>query len=212
MYSYSFSDNELYLFSEQWLNKVKSNEPLPQPITAGSQSPEFVIPTVAGVWSDLLAPLAQSSQISVNDLITYRPIVLSFYNAHTHDYGHQQIEVLTQLYHKIRALGGELLVITAETEENIQLIASHYRIPFNLVQDAGNRIASQFGLFSAAHPVWERIAGLDENVAVPATYVIAPSGQITYAFADEAFNKQLPVRPLLSAIYAASSNRIRKVA
>jgi peroxiredoxin len=210
MYSYSFSDSELLTISEQWLNKVKSNEPLPEPLTAGSQLPEIVIHTFAGIWSDSLATIARTSQISINDLAG--PVVLSFYNPNTHAYGDQQIETLIGLYHKIRAFGGELLVITAESAENIQLIASHYHIPFSLVQDAGNRIASQFGLFSAAHPVWERIAGLDENVAIPATYVIVPGGQITYAFADSEFNQQLPVRPLLSAVYTASSNRIRKVA
>ncbi|QHT71599.1 redoxin domain-containing protein [Rhodocytophaga rosea] len=212
MYSYSFSDSELLSISEQWLHKVKSNEPLPQPLTAGSQSPEFVVETYPGIWSGLLSPLAQSSHISLNDLTGYRPLVISFYNPHTHDYGHQQIQTLISLYDKIRALGGELLVITAESAENIQLIASHYKLPFTIVQDAGNRIASQFGLFSAAHPVWDRIAGVDENVATPATYVIAPGGQITYAFADSEFNKQLPVRPMLSAVYSTSSNRIRKVA
>jgi peroxiredoxin len=159
-----------------------------------------------------LAPAAHSSHINVNDLVGYRPLVISFYNPHTHHYGHEQIETLIGLYDKIRALGGELLVITAESADNIQLIASHYRIAFTLLQDAGNRIASQFSLFSAAHPVWERIAGLDENVAIPATYVITSGGQITYAFADTEFNQQLPVRELLSAVYTASGNRIRKVA
>lgn len=209
---YSYSDNTSYIISEQWLHKVKSNEPLPQPLSTGSQSPDFVIQPAASILTGSLASLAQSSQIHLHDLVTYRPLVISFYSPHTHAYGHQQIETLIDLYAKIKALGGELLVITAETEENLQLISSHYRLPFSLVQDASNKIASQFGLFSAAHPVWDRIAGLEENVATPATYVIAPGGQITFGFADTDFNRQLPVRPLLSAVYTSGDNRIRKAA
>jgi peroxiredoxin len=209
---YSYSDNSSYIFSEQWLHKVKSNEPLPQPLRTGSHSPAFAFQADASILTGTLASIAQSGQIHLSDLVNYRPVVISFYSPHTHAYGERQIETLINLYAKIKALGGELLVITAESEENIQLIASHYLLPFSLVQDTGNRIASQFGLFSAAHPVWDRIAGLEENVAIPATYVIAPGGQITFSFADVDFNKQLPVRPLLTAVYTASDNRIRKAA
>lgn len=195
-----------------WFEKNKGIQSGQHPLSPGDQVPDFVVPASYGLWSEEAAVLAASGRVTLDELLSSRPVVVSFYSPHTNAYGHGQLEMLVRLYPKIRALGGELVVFTPEPPHQLPRIASYYQVPFNLVHDAGHRLASAFGLYSPAKPVWQRVSGIGESVALPGTFVIAPQGQVAYAFTDTDFDKTLPVRPLLTALYAVRDKRIKKAA
>lgn len=72
---------------------------------------------------------------------------------------------------------------------------------FNIAQDVNNQIAREFGLYSPSHPIWDRIAGIEGEVALPATYVISQSQQIVYDFVDADFSTLVPAKEVLTAVY-----------
>ena len=195
-----------------WFEKNKGIQSGREPLCPGDQAPGFSLPASYGLWSEGAAAVAGSGRVTLNDLLGSRPVVVSFYSPHTNAYGHAQLETLVRLYPKIRALGGELLVFTPEPVHQLPRIASFYQVPFSLVHDADHRLAAAFGLYSPAKPVWQRVSGIGESVALPGTYVIAPQGQVAYAFTDADFDKPLPVRPLLTALYNVRDQRIKKAA
>jgi peroxiredoxin len=185
---------------------------LVQPLAEGTQAPDFTIPAEAGVWTNELADAAISGKVRLQELPSERPLVISFFSPHWNHYGQQHLQALLSLYPGIRALGGELLVLTSEPLTTIQRLARYYQLPFSIARDAAQVIASQFGVFDPLHPVWERISGITQEVPLPATYVIAPSGRIAHAFVDADFSEALPVRSVLSAVYTSRNKRIKKVA
>ncbi len=195
-----------------WFEQKKGIQADRQALCPGDQAPNFVIPASHGLWSEEAAAGAGSGRVTLDDLLASRPVVVSFYSPHTHAYGHAQLETLVGLYSKIRALGGELVVFTPEPAHQLSRIASHYQVPFSLVHDANHHLATAFGLYSPAKPAWQRVSGIGEGVALPGTFVISPQGQVTYAFTDSDFDKLLPVRPLLTALYNVRDQRIKKAA
>jgi peroxiredoxin len=195
-----------------WFEKNTGIQSGREPLLPGDQAPGFSLPAPYGLWTEEAAAIAHAGRVTLNDLVTSRPVVVSFYSPHTNAYGHAQLEMLVRLYPKIRALGGELLVFTPEPVHQLPRIASYYQVPFSLVHDADHRIAAAFGLYSPVKPVWQRISGIGEAVALPGTFVISPQRQVAYAFTDTDFNGTLPVRPLLTALYNVREQRIKKAA
>jgi peroxiredoxin len=205
----AFSINSsLYSYS----NTFSFNDQPEQPLTKGHLAPAFSIPASAGLWATQWANNASIGKVQLPELLSHRPLVISFYSPHWSRYGHQHIQSLVELYEGVKALGGEMLVLTAEPIIEIYRLAKQYPLPFSIAQDANNLIAYQFGVYSLKNPVWQRIAGITADVAVPATFVVAQDGYITAAFVDHNFQEALPARSVLSAVYAARNKRIKKVA
>ncbi|MDO1446929.1 redoxin domain-containing protein [Rhodocytophaga aerolata] len=206
--TYFPSKNETNSFTAPALFHVEPG----QPLSKGDQAPAFSLPANFGKWTGSLAELASVTKITSNELVSSRPLVISFYSPQWNDYGHQHIQALVQLYTGVKALGGEMLVLTPEPLAQIYRLANHYQIPFSIAHDADNLIAYLFGVYDTQNPVWHRIAGITADVPAPATFVIAGNGQITAAFIDSDFQDALPARPVLSAVYATRDKRIKKVA
>lgn len=206
--TYFPSNNETSSFTASSLFHVQPG----QPLSKGDQAPAFSLPTNLGKWSGSLAEIALDAKIALSDLVNSRPLVISFYSPQWNGYGHQHIQSLIQLHNGIKALGGEMLVLTPEPLAQIHRLANHYQVPFSIAHDADNLIAYLFGIYDMQNPVWQRIAGITADVPAPATFVIAGNGQITAAFIDADFQDSLPTRPVLSAVYATRDKRIKKVA
>jgi peroxiredoxin len=206
--TYFPSKNETSSYAASTLFHVQPG----QPLSKGDQAPAFSLPASLVKWTGSLAELASDAKIALSDLVSSRPLVISFYSPLWNGYGHQHIQSLVQLYTRVKALGGEMLIFTPEPLAQIYRLANHYQIPFSIAHDADNLIAYLFGVYDTQNPVWQRMAGITADVPVPATFVIAGNGQITAAFVDSEFQDTLPARPVLSAVYATRDKRIKKVA
>ncbi len=181
-----------------------------QPLSSGDRAPEFSLLTKAAYLPQL--PAGQADIIISDDLFNGKPLVISFYSPHWADYGHRHIKLLIEAYPKIKALGGELLVLTSEPAHHIRQIVNYYNLPFNIAQDLKNQIAESFQVFSQDAPVWENVSGIDENVALPATYVVTPNQQIIFDFVSTDFSNIVSVREILTAVYKVRDTEVLKVA
>jgi peroxiredoxin len=104
---------------------------------------------------------------------------------------------------EIKALGAELVTISPQLPDNSLSTAEKLALEFEVLSDAGNKVAKQFGLvFKLSDKMQEiyRNFGFDLPAAngdesfelpVPATYVIGQNGIITYAFIDADYTKRL---------------------
>jgi peroxiredoxin len=206
--TYFPSKNETSAFTASTLFHVQPG----QPLSKGDQAPAIFLPAGLGKWTGSLAEIALHAKITLSDIVSSRPLVISFYSPQWNSYGHQHMQSLVHLYTQVKALGGEMLVLTPEPLAQIHRLVNQYQIPFSITHDADNLIAYLFGVYDTQNPVWQRIAGITADVPVPATFVIASNGQITAAFIDSDFHDTLPARPVLSAVYATRNKRIKKVA
>ena len=100
------------------------------------------------------------------------------------------------MYPAIREAGAALIAISPMKPDNSLLLKEKHELTFDVLSDAGNAVARQFGIVfrldDALLPLYEKfgidVAGTngDESfeLPVPATYVVASDRRISYAFVD----------------------------
>lgn len=175
-----------------------------QPLRKGDQAPLFRLTKTAGNWNaDLASRFRENRDLTLLDLLE-RPLVLSFYCPCWNTYAPRHLATLREAYAKIRALGGELLVLSNDPPRSLARFAEHHDLAFSLVSDVDNAVARAFGIYSESAPVWQRVAGISDDVFLPAAYVIGCNRRIAYDFVDENLDQPLAehVRELLTAVYA----------
>lgn len=176
-----------------------------QPLRQGDQAPLFRLAQTAGNWNATLASrFRENTTLTLLDLLAERPLVLSFYCPCWNTYAPKHLATLREAYAKIRALGGELLVLSNDPPRSLTRFAERHDLPFSIVSDADNAVARAFGIYSESAPVWQRVAGISDDVFLPAAYVIGRNRRITYDFVDENLDQPLAehLRDLLTAVYA----------
>src|SRR5688572_20657049 len=175
------------------------------PLSAGDAIPEAALPRVQFInASSLLQHADEQTEIRT---LTARPLVVAFISLHWNGYAQKLLQDLQALCADVRIMGGELLVISDEDSSGFLSLADKQPLPFSIVWDKQHKIASQFGIYSSTDPIWDRISGINADVPVPALYVLDPSGKIAFDQVDHYFEKRIPARELLSAVYDASSHR-----
>jgi peroxiredoxin len=110
---------------------------------------------------------------------------------------------LQQSLPKIRFLGAELVAISPQLPDNSLKTEEKLSLDFEVLSDVGNKVAGDFGLvFKLSDRMQEIYAGFgidllaangDQSfeLPVPATYVVARDGIISYAFVDADYTNRL---------------------
>ncbi len=175
------------------------------PLGVGAAVPELSLPRTQFINpASLLGNAGENTEIRS---LLGRPLVIAFVSLHWNNYAQTLLAELQSLYADIRIMGGELLLISDEDSNGFASLAEKTAVPFSTVWDRQHKIASQFGIYSSTDPIWDRISGINADVPVPAIYVLDPSGKIAFEQVDHYFEKKIPARELLSAVYDASHHR-----
>jgi peroxiredoxin len=192
------------------VRKASQEKTLIKPLVTGDTLPSFHIHKKNIISrADILKTVNGSLPIAQ---LLDRPLVIAFHSVHWNGYGHRRLEALQEIYADIRVMGGNLLVATAEDKATFDHATEKLQLPFATIFDQHNHIAKKAGIYSSTDPIWDRVAGIEEDVAIPAIYVITPSLKITYAATDAWFEKGLQARELLSAVYEASQEEAHRIA
>jgi peroxiredoxin len=113
---------------------------------------------------------------------------------------------------EIEALGANLIAISPQLPEKSQATAEDNKVTFEVLSDAGNKVAREFGLvFTLAEslqPLYKKFgadvaaANGDDSYELPitATYVINKDGNIAHAFVDTDYTKRLEPAEAVEAL------------
>lgn len=113
---------------------------------------------------------------------------------------------------EIESLGAKLICITPETPDNTLSTKEKQGLTFEVLYDAGNKVAESYGLvFSLSNDLKEIYSGFGINLDVqngddtwalplPATYVIKSDGTVAYHFADADYIKRLEPEEIVTAL------------
>jgi len=187
------------------VNIFKGNTAKLSPLKIGSRLPLLSISKASGVWQNL-SEQANTQKLVFQQIQQNKPLTISFLSGGWNEYGLKHLNILKASYQEILALGGDLLVIVQASLEETKELVAYFNVPFNVVADPNNQIAKQFGVYSQEYAVWDRIAGISEDVPVPATYVISQQGRIVYDAIDEDFSKPFSPSEMLGAVFSAANN------
>ena len=131
-----------------------------------------------------------------------RPVVLVFYRGGWCPYCNTTLRTYAEALPQIEAAGGTLIAVTPESPERASETARGNDLRFVIAVDSGNRFAKSLGLVfvlpDELRPLYRDI-GIDlpahngdetHELPIPATYVLAPSGRVTWAHVDPDFTRR----------------------
>ena len=187
---------------------VKSYRPL-SPVKTGNFVPDFILSPQWANWQQFYNGSETHGPVLLRHLLD-KPLVITFYSRHWKSLGIDHLKQLNAIQHEIKANGGNLLIITDEQTDELQTIAWQHSLSLNFYYDGDNGIAKKFRIYSDENPAWNRFSGVDENVALLATYVIDASRQVVFDHLNLNFNELFPAREIISYVYLTALVNNRK--
>jgi peroxiredoxin len=174
---------------------------------AGDAAPDFVLPEARG------------GVLRLSTLAAQGPVVLSFYRGGWCPYCRLELSALQQVWPQMQACGASLVAISPQTPAEAIGMAHHDGLTFPLLSDAGNAVATAFGLvFDLAEelrPIYARFGHAlpDRNgdaswrLPIPATYVVDEDRTIALAFLDVDYRHRLEPSEIVAAVAALGAAR-----
>jgi peroxiredoxin len=114
---------------------------------------------------------------------------------------------------EIKGLGAAMVAISPQTPEYSLSMAEKHNLGFDVLSDAGNLVARQYGLvFSLAEPLrglYKEKFGVDlteynadksYDLPMPGTFIVAPGGVIRYGFVDPDYTLRLEPAEILKSL------------
>jgi peroxiredoxin len=173
-----------------------------EPPKEGELAPLFYLRNEEGFPVTSLASASSDSDTrSILDLVCFKPLVLSFYCNCWGSYAPKHLEAMKSLAPQVEALGGQLLILTNESQKEIGRIGRKLDAVVPIYHDKNYNVARSYGVFSETSPVWDRIAGISEEVFTPSLFVLGRDRRIGYAFVDENFDNAPDFKTILKAVY-----------
>lgn len=164
-------------------------------LKVGDRAPDFELPGLDGHPVRLAALLQRG------------PVVLTWYRGGWCPFCNVQLRAYQQAAAHFAELNASLVAVSPQTVEASARTAEQDELAFPVLADAGNAVAKRYGI------VFEVPEGLRFDVTkwngeasnqmpLPATYIIAPDGTITYAFIHHDYRQRAETSDLLAALAA----------
>ena len=169
-------------------------------LKTGDKVPAFSLPNQNGEMASLPESL----------------VVLNFYRGGWCPYCNFELGALQKFVPEFEAAGAKLIAITPETPDNSMNTKEKNALSFDILSDAGNKVAKQFGLVFTLPTEIQSIYdafGIDVNkhngdgsfeLPIPATYVINSAGEIVYHFVNSDYTQRSEPSDVLAAVKALS--------
>lgn len=170
------------------------------PLQTGDRAPEFSIAKHADYWTtpvDETEPI--ENVLTMSQLIGQGPVVIGFYCPCWGRYASPFLDAFIKLSQEVQRAGGQFVVFSNEHPKYLPQSAA--QAPITLVYDVDKTVAQQFGVYSEADPIWDRVSGISEEVYIPALYVADETGQVRYHFLDENFEGFSDYTTLYQALF-----------
>lgn len=168
-----------------------------QPLQAGQLIPDLKLINKNGTWLNSKVKNYEGNVFTQQ--LLKKPLVISFYAEPWNRKGIHILKKLHTIQNNLLAVGGNLLIVTAEGPFTQTELNRKHNFNFSFYHDVNHEIAKQFKVYADEDPIWNRFSGIDVNVPLLATYVLSPNGQIVYDHIDTAFNGNFPSDEIINA-------------
>lgn len=161
---------------------------------------------------DFDLPDATGTTVSLSELLSRGPVVVSFYRGGWCPYCNLELRALQAILPEFAEFGASLVAISPQTPDESLSTAEKNALAFPVLSDHGSRVADQFGIaFDLAdelrpiyiqfgHALPDRNGSDDWRLPVPATFVIDTDRTIRFAFVDTDYRNRLEPRAILAAL------------
>ena len=185
---------------------LASSDLVARALGAGEFAPEFTLPDSGG------------RPVSLTRALRDGPVIVSFYRGGWCPYCNLELRAYQARAAEMRAAGVRLIAVSPQSPDATAASVEANALDFDVVSDTGSNVARAFGIaFDLAdelRPLYARLGHAlpDRNgegwvLPVPATFVIAPSGEIVLAFIDTDYRRRLEPSDAIAAAAAVASQR-----
>jgi peroxiredoxin len=156
---------------------------------------------------------ADGRPVSSAALLANGPLVISFYRGGWCGYCTLELGALQDVHAHLRAAGASLVAICPELPDGVRETTELLDLDFDILVDAGNAVASAFGLSYPFDPALRELycdtfgidipkANGDDSYLLPitATYLVGADGRIMMADTNPDHTKRLEPRLLVEAL------------
>jgi peroxiredoxin len=195
---------EITAMFERGIEDIRNSGVEDRALRAGADAPHFTLPDANG------------ATVALADLLAAGPVVLSFYRGGWCPYCNLELRAYADRIAEFDAAGAQVVAISPQTPDASLTLAERTELPFTVLSDVGNAVASSYGL---VHELAEDICALyDKNgydlagnnaqdpaeisLPVPATYVVDRSGVIRFAAVSADYRVRAEPSDVLAAIAA----------
>jgi peroxiredoxin len=152
-----------------------------QALKAGARAPSFFLEGQRNVT------------VALADLLSRGPVVLLFYRGAWCPQCNLELQAIEDAAETVARLGASIVAISPQTSEQSQKVSKRYGLSFQILKDAGGRVATEYGLnWTVPEEIRKLYLGLGIDLAkfngdarwsvpLPARYVIGRDQMIEYA-------------------------------
>jgi peroxiredoxin len=161
----------------------------------GATAPSFDLPDAAA--TTLTNETAANARlIHSSDLLGIGPLIVLFFRGRWCPYCMTQLEAWQAAFPQVREKGALLVAISPQLPRQNDFTVQHHNLAYPLLSDAGSVLADAFRVaYTVPEPMQEHYRSIMINIPfingdqgpntwrlpIPATFVINPSGKITFA-------------------------------
>jgi peroxiredoxin len=175
-------------------------------LKAGQLAPDFTLPD------------HEDKPVRLSRALRDGPVILTFYRGGWCPYCNLELRAYQALSDKIRAAGVRLIAVSPQAPDATAATVSDNELGFEVLSDVGSKVGRAYGvafdLADELRPLYTRLGhalpdknGADWVLPIPATYVIAPSGEIVLAFVDTDYRSRLEPADAIAAVIATRALR-----
>ncbi len=160
-------------------------------LNEGNEIPQIILPNAVG------------KTINVNLMLKDGPVVVSFYRGAWCPYCNLELKALQQSLPEIKSFDAQLIAISPNTPDNSISSIEKHGLEFEVLTDAGNKIAKEFRLvFNLAEelrPIYKQFNfdipkynGEESwELPIPATYIVNTDGKIVHNFVNADYTQRM---------------------
>jgi len=151
-------------------------------------------------------------QVSVDQLLGGKPLVISFYRGGWCPYCVLELKALESVSSEIKELGANIIAMTPESSSHVKETKQKNGVTFEVYSDEGSHFAKELGLvFTLPKSLQEIYLTFDIDVEkhngeskfelpIPTTLIIKPNREIVYIYADGDYTKRSEPSVLLEVL------------
>lgn len=167
---------------------------------SGDVMPPFVLPDETG------------HLVSLKDLLTQGPVVVTFHRGHWCPYCRISINTLAKAQQRIEELGARMVAVVPEREQFAAEMRKDCNVNFPILCDMDNGYAMSLNLaiwvgaemqeyMAKIGRMLPQYQGNDSWVLpIPATFVVGQDGRIKARFVDPDYRKRMTIEDLIAAL------------
>jgi peroxiredoxin len=157
-------------------------------------------------------PNAVGKTINLNSMLKDGPVVISFYRGAWCPYCNLELKALQNALPEIKSLDAQLIAISPNAPDNSISSIEKHGLEFEVLTDAGNKIAKEFRLvFNLAEelrPIYKQFNfdipkyNGDESweLPIPATYIVNIDDKIVHAFVNADYTQRMEPTEIISKL------------